>query len=121
MHDMTEYQFHPWSSRSEQTTIPSVNIAAPSHLHGSALALRQFAELGCDITSPLAHVDMTETDGTRHTLLVEEVLDWLNDPRQTYFVHHECLEILLREWNVKENARGTDRRTPRSDGSFPSE
>ena len=75
--------------------MPTVRIAAQSHLHGAALALRQFAELGCDITAPLAHVDMTEADGATETLLVEEVLDWLNDPERRNFVHHEGLGVLL--------------------------
>ena len=74
---------------------PVVTIAAASRLSGAALALRQFAQLGCDLTSPLAHVDVTERDGSEHTLLVEEILDWLNDPKQSLFVHHECLGVLL--------------------------
>jgi len=51
---------------------------------------------GCDITAPLAHVDLTGPVGVKHTLLVEEVLDWLNDPKQTAFVRNEHLADLLR-------------------------
>ena len=92
---MTEYRFHWWQARSEHPTRPTVSLAAESRLHGAAIALRQFAVLGCDVTCPLAHVDMTEADGTTHTLLVEEILDWLHDPKQRLFVHHECLGTLL--------------------------
>jgi hypothetical protein len=92
---MTEYRFHWWSARPERATSPTLTIAAESRLHGAAIALRQFAALGCDITCPLAHVDMVEPDGTNHTLLVEEILDWLNQPKQMLFVHHECLGTLL--------------------------
>ena len=74
---------------------PSVTVEAQSHLHGAALALRQFVELGCDITAPLAHVDITESNGVKQTLLVEEVLDWLNEPQQTEFIHRESLAVLL--------------------------
>jgi len=92
---MTEYQFHLWSSGTQRTPTPSVRLNADSPLHGAALALRHFKELGCDITAPLAHVDMTEQDGVKHTLLVEEILDWLNDPKQTGLVHREGLAALL--------------------------
>jgi hypothetical protein len=91
---MTEYQFH-WLSKTHPTPTPSVKLEAESHLHGAALALRQFRELGCDISSPLAHVDMTEPDGVKQTLLIEEVLDWLQDPKQSAFVHREGLAALL--------------------------
>jgi hypothetical protein len=50
---------------------------------------------GCDITAPLAHVDLTGPAGVKHTLLVEEVLDWLDDPKQTAFVRDEDLADLL--------------------------
>jgi hypothetical protein len=92
---MTEYQFHWWPSGTQPTPIPSVRLTAESTLHGAALALRQFMQLGCDIAAPLAHIDVTEPDGARHPLLVEEVLDWLNDPRQSAFVHREGLAVLL--------------------------
>ena len=92
---MTEYQFHGRPSGTKPAPIPSVRLQAESHLHGAALALRHFVQLGCDITAPLAHVDMTEPDGGKQTLLVEEVLDWLSDPKQTDFIHREGLAVLL--------------------------
>jgi hypothetical protein len=92
---MTEYRFHSRSSGSTPVLTPSVTLQAESHLHGAALALRHFVQLGCDITAPLAHVDMTEPDGARQTLLVGEVLDWLNDPKQTEFIRREGLTDLL--------------------------
>jgi hypothetical protein len=92
---MSEYQFHWWQSRAERTIGPRVAIAERSHLHGAALALRQFAALGCDMTAPLAHVDVRDADGASHIVLVEEVLDWLREPAQVYFVHHEGLDGLL--------------------------
>jgi hypothetical protein len=92
---MTEYQFHWWPSGTQPAPIPSVRLTAESTLHGAALALRQFIQLGCDIAAPLAHIDVTEPDGARHPLLVEEVLDWLNDPRQSAFVQREGLAGLL--------------------------
>ena len=92
---MTEYQFHWWPSGTTASLTPSVRLQAESHLHGAALALRQFKQLGCDITAPLAHVDMSEPDGAKQTLLVEEVLDWLNHPEQREFIHREGLAVLL--------------------------
>ena len=92
---MTEYHFHWLPSQPKRSSIPSVRLQAESRLHGAALALRQFAELGCDLTTPLAHLDLTEPDGVVHTLLVEEVIDWLNDPRQADFIHREQLAVLL--------------------------
>jgi len=89
------YQFHWLPSQRKRSSIPSVTLEAESRLHGAALALRQFAALGCDLTTPLAHLDLTEPDGAVHTLLVEEVLDWLNDPRQADFMHREHLAALL--------------------------
>jgi hypothetical protein len=74
---------------------PSITLQADSHLHGAALALRQFVELGCDITAPLAHVDITESNGVKQTLLVEEVVDWLNEPKQVEFIHREGLAVML--------------------------
>jgi hypothetical protein len=39
---------------------------------------------------------MTDTvDGVKHTVLVEEVLDWLSEPTQAAFVRRERLEPLL--------------------------
>jgi hypothetical protein len=90
---MTAYQFH-WS-QTAGAMAPAVQLEAESHLHGAALALRQFMEQGCDITIPLAHVDMTGPDGSKQLLLVEEILDWLNDPQQTAFMHREGLAVLL--------------------------
>jgi len=52
-------------------------------------------QAGCDISAPLAHVDISEPGGAKQTLLVEEVLDWLSDPKQTDFVHREGLAALL--------------------------
>ena len=92
---MTEYKFHGRPSGIQRTVIPSVKLDAESNLHGAALALRHFVQLGCDITAPLAHVDLSEPNGLKHTLLVEEILEWLNDPQQTAFVHREGLTVLL--------------------------
>jgi hypothetical protein len=93
---MTEYLFHWWPSGTTRTIPPSVKLQADSHLHGAALALRRFMELGCDITTPLAHIDITESNGVKQTLLVEEVVDWLNEPKQVEFIHREGLSVLLR-------------------------
>jgi len=90
---MTEYKFHSSSAKGAPT--PSVRLEADSPLHGAAVALRQFIELGCDIGAPLAHVDVTEPDGAKHTLLVDEVLDWLSDPARADFIHREGLAVLL--------------------------
>jgi hypothetical protein len=56
----------------------------------------------CDISSisgvisaPLAHVDVTEANGVKQTLLVDEVLDWLHEPQQGEFIHREGLATLL--------------------------
>jgi hypothetical protein len=93
---MTEYQYHWWLAGTKRASVtPSVSVQADSHLHGAALALRHFKQLGCDISSPLAHVDMIESDGGKQTLLVDEVLDWLNDPLQIEFLHREGLAVLL--------------------------
>jgi hypothetical protein len=92
---MTEYRFHGLPSGTKRAPTPSVRLQAESHLHGAALALKQFMQLGCDIAAPLAHVDVTEPDGAKQTLLVEEVLDWLNDPKQTDFIQREGLAVLL--------------------------
>ena len=92
---MTEYQFHWWASGTKPAVTPSVRLEAESRLHGAALALRHFKQVGCDISAPLAHVDMTNADGVRKTLVVEEVLDWLNDTKQTDFVHREGLAVLF--------------------------
>jgi hypothetical protein len=94
--DMAEYKFHWWAANGHSALTPNVTFAAPSHMHGAALALQRFVDLGCDISAPLAHVDVTESDGARQTLLVEEVLDWLHDPEQQAFVAREGLRDLLR-------------------------
>ena len=92
---MTEYRFHWWPSGATRAVFPTIKVEAESHFHGAALALRQFMELGCDIAAPLAHVDMTESNGVKRTLLVEEVADWLNEPKQVEFIHREGLAVLL--------------------------
>jgi hypothetical protein len=94
--NMTVYQYHWWPSRTARGSLaPSISLHADSHLHGAALALRHFRQLGCDITAPLAHLDMIEPDGVKQTLLVEEVLEWLNHPHQIDFRHREDLTVLL--------------------------
>jgi hypothetical protein len=94
---MTEYQFHwgPPGTREKRTS--SVTLEAQSTLHGAALALRHFMDLGCDISAPLAHVDVTDPVGGTHPVLVEEVLDWLREPEQTAFVQGARLASLL-QW-----------------------
>src|SRR5262249_39191323 len=92
---MTDYTFHWWSTNGRGATTPHVALVAPSHLHGAALALRQFVLLGCDLAAPLAHVDVIEPDGSKQTLLVEEVLTWLNKSEQQAFVNREQLHNLL--------------------------
>ena len=91
---MTEYQFHWWPPRTA-AALPGVRLRADSHLHGAALALRQFAQWGCVITAPLAHVDVTEPGGVKQTVLVEEVLDWLRHPNQAAFRQREGLGDLI--------------------------
>ena len=91
---MTEYKFHRWQSGAQTAPAPSISLQAESHRHGAALALRHFVQLGCDIATPLAHVDITDSDGAKQTLLVEEILDWLSDPRQSDFVQRENLAAL---------------------------
>ena len=75
---------------------PSVSLDAESMRHGAAVALRQLVELGCDVTAPHAHVDVKVADGATHTVLVEEVLEWLRAPGQAAFVEREGLDVLLR-------------------------
>jgi hypothetical protein len=82
-------------SKAQRPPAPSVTLEAESLLHGAALALRHFKEVGCDIAAPLAHVDVTEAGGVKHTILVEEVVSWLSDPKQAAFVHDERLAALL--------------------------
>jgi hypothetical protein len=92
---MTEYTFHWWSSETKHALSQSVRLEAESHFHGAALALRQFARLGADITVPLAHVEIAEPSGARQTLLVDEVLEWLHGPTQAAFIDREGLAVLL--------------------------
>jgi len=49
---MTDYQFHWWPSGSKQAQKSSVSLQAETRLHGAALALRHFKQLGCDIAAP---------------------------------------------------------------------
>lgn len=92
---MTEFRFHRWASPSEHAAAPSVRLEAASRLEGAALALRQFLQQGCDLAAPGAHIDLKEPDGGTHTLIVEEVLDWLGEPHQSAFVQREGLASLL--------------------------
>jgi hypothetical protein len=92
---MTEYQFHSWPAGAQRANSTSVSLTVESRLHGAALALRHFMELGCDLAAPLAHLDVTGPDGVRHVLLIEEVRDWLHDAKQTAFVDREGLARLL--------------------------
>jgi hypothetical protein len=92
---MTEYRFHWRPSGATRAVTPTVKLDAESHLHGAALALRQFIELGCDLAAPLAHLDITEPTGVTQTLLVEEVLDWLHESQQAEFIRREGLSVLL--------------------------
>ena len=94
---MTEYRFHWRPSGSKGRLSPSVTLEAESRFEGASVALRQFVQLGCEISAPLAHIDMTDPDGVKHTLLVEEVLDWLKDSKQATFVQRAHLGALLRE------------------------
>jgi len=97
---MNEYRFHWWPSGPHAKQTSSVVLEAQSTLHGAAIALQRFVELGCDITAAGAHVDVTEASGVKHTLLVEEVLGWLEDPEQTTFVQREHLAPLLQQRQV---------------------
>ena len=92
---MTEYQFHWWVAGGSPTLTPGLRLQAESLRHGAALALRTFAQQGCDIAAPLAHLDLTDADGVRHTLLVDEVVEWLSEPGQAAFVEREGLAVLL--------------------------
>jgi hypothetical protein len=92
---MTEYHFHSWPSGTTGKLTPRASLEAESRLHGAALALRQFVMQGCDISAPGADVDITDPAGVKHTVLVEEVLDWPEAPEQTTFVQRERLATLL--------------------------
>jgi len=92
---MTEYQFHWWPLGTKPALTSSVRLQAESRLHGAALALRHFKQVGCDISAPLAHVDITNVDGVKQTLIVDEILEWLKDPKQSDFIHREGLAVLF--------------------------
>ena len=89
---MTDYRVHWWPP---SRTIPHVAFAAQSAHHGAALALQRFMAMGYDLGAPGAHVDFTDAGGNTHTLLVDEVLDWLKEPQQTGFVEREHLKPLV--------------------------
>jgi hypothetical protein len=93
---MTEYRCHWWPDGAQPLLTPGVSVDAESTHHGAALALRQLVELGCDLTAPHAHLDLKASDGTTHTILVEEVVEWLSAPGQAAFVEREGLDVLLR-------------------------
>jgi hypothetical protein len=61
---MTEYQFQWWPSGTKPALTPSVRLQAESQLHGAALALRHFKQVGCDISAPLAHIPTTSLSST---------------------------------------------------------
>ena len=94
---MIEYQCHWWPSGAQPKLTQSVGLEAQSRLHGAALALRHFIDAGCDINAPAAHIDMVDERGVKHMVLVDEVLDWLEEPGQAAFVQQEHLATLLRE------------------------
>ena len=91
---MTDYRFHWWPSSA--STTPHVALAAESTHHGAALALQRFVAFGCDLSAPGAHVDITDANGDKQTLLVEEVIDWLKQPEQVTFIERERLAPLLK-------------------------
>ena len=91
---MTEFRLHVWS-RGPSDRMPTATYDAQSNIHGAALALREFARLGYDISLPGAHVDVKETNGRTHTIMISEVLDWLHQPEQVDFVAAEHLAPLL--------------------------
>ena len=93
---MAEYRFHWWSSRAEAKAMPSVEIEAASPLAGAALALRHFRQEGYDIDAPLAHVDLVGPAGAKRMLLIDEVREWLHDPKQAIFVRDQDLGDLVR-------------------------
>lgn len=97
---MTEYRFH-WLVRGGHPNLtPSVVLEAPTTLQGAALALLRFLDQGCDIGAPGAHIDATDADGAKHTILVEELFDWLKRPEQTTFVERAGLASLLQQGQV---------------------
>ena len=92
---MTEYRCHWWLPGERPSATAAVALEAESIRHGAALALRHFIHSGCEIGIPLAHIDVTEGSGVQHTMLVEEILDWLRDPGQAEFVRREGLSELV--------------------------
>ena len=92
---MTEYQFHWWPSGERRSRSRIVTLEAESPLHGASLALRHFRQLGCDIAMPLAHVDTRDAAGVKHTLMVEEILEWLSEPQQQDFITRAGLSELV--------------------------
>ena len=91
---MGEYRLHVWAP-TPGAVMPSVSLEAESTLHGAALALRHFKDLGYGIAAPAAHIDVTDSGGAKHMVLVEEVIDWLKDPKQAAFVQREELALLI--------------------------
>jgi hypothetical protein len=91
---VTAFRLHLWS-RAPGNRIPTATVDAQSNLHGAALALREFTQLGHDITVPGAHIDIEETNGPTHTMMMSEVLDWLRQPEQTEFVEEQNLGYLF--------------------------
>jgi hypothetical protein len=92
----TEYRCHWWPTGAQPVLTPSVTVDARSTREGAALALRQLLQLGCELNAPHAHLDLIGLDGARHTVLVEELIDWLRAPEQATFVAREGLDELLR-------------------------
>ena len=92
---MTEYRCHWWSPGQKPTLTAGIELEAETQRHGAAIALRHFRYSGCDIATPHAHIDITDEDGGKHTLMVEEILDWLKEPGQADFIHREDLSELL--------------------------
>jgi hypothetical protein len=90
---MTQYRLHWWPPADDVTQL---TLDAPSIFHGAALALQRFMDVGCDLAAPGVHIDVTDSQGMNHTIVVEEVLEWLKHPAQAAFVEHEGLAGLLR-------------------------
>jgi hypothetical protein len=97
---MTEYRFHWLVQGSRANLTPSVVLEAPTTFHGAALALLRFLDQGCDMGAPGAHIDVSDSDGAKHTILVEELFDWLKRPEQTGFVQREGLAVVLQQGQV---------------------
>lgn len=92
---MTEYRFHWLVQGGHANLTSSVVVEAPTTLHGATLALLRFLDQGCDMGAPGAHIDVTESGGAKHTILVEELFDWLKRPEQTALVEREGLASLI--------------------------